>query len=382
MAGTPSVASRPVAFSLEPLGDTAALEAGWCDLAERAQASFFQGWGWIGCWLRQLPASRPPLLLRGTAGSRTVVLGLFVRRPAGGGLARRSALHLHATGGEAVDAITIERNGLLLDPGMPGLLQASLEWLADRASWDALHLPGIASGQLAALRRLGMPVRIVDRKPTFVTALAAPDDTGLPIPGLSANMRYQLRRALRLHARRGPLGVAAATGPGEALEMLQALKLLHQRSWEARGRPGAFAVPAFEDFHRRLIADRFSSGEVQLLRIAAGGEAIGYLYNLVRGARVLSYQSGFDYSGTAAHKPGLVCHALAMQWNRERGAVAYDLLAGANQLKRCIAQQADELCWAVVRRPRLSVRIETWVRQAADYLSRRRQLSTDAVENS
>ena len=58
-----------------------------------------------------------------------------------------------------------------------------------------------------------------------------------------------------------------------------------------------------------------------------------------------SYQSGFDYSGTAAHKPGMVCHALAMQWNRGRGAASYDLLAGTNQLKRRIAQQADELCW-------------------------------------
>ena len=77
-------------------------------------------------------------------------------------------------------------------------------------------------------------------------------------------------RARRLYAAIGPLSLRAASSADEALAMLEQLKALHQKSWRRRGQPGCFATPIFETFHRDLIRDRFRSGEIQLLRAAAG----------------------------------------------------------------------------------------------------------------
>ncbi|MFO1056659.1 MAG: GNAT family N-acetyltransferase [Dongiaceae bacterium] len=343
-----------LAISLEPLRDPAALAAEWQALQARARASFFQSWSWIGCWLGQLPPEARPLLLRADQDGRAVALALLLRRTGRRRLAIRSrGLHLHDTGGSALDAITIERNGLLVDAALPGLSERCLAWLAAEAEWDELHLPGIDAAQALRLERLGLPLRILDRKPCFVAALDRPAEAAL-----SGNTRSQLRRSIRLYEAEGPLRLEAAGGVDEALAILDQLKQLHQDSWRARGRPGAFAVASFERFHRALIAARFPAGEIQLLRIRAGGRVVGCLYNLRQGSRVYSYQSGLERPPTARHKPGMVCHALAMDWSRAAGAQRYDFLAGANQLKRSLGCPEQELVWAVVQRDRLRFRLE------------------------
>src|SRR5262249_4951184 len=137
------------------------------------------------------------------------------------------------------------------------------------------------------------------------------------------------------------------------------LKELHQRKWQARGQPGAFASAIIEGFHRDLVADRLPAGEIQLLRVTDGAAAtVGCLYNFVLAGRVYYYQSGFAYPDRPAIKPGLVCHALAVGWNIERGARVYDLLAGDSQYKRSIATDCSEMLWLSLQRDRLRFRIE------------------------
>ncbi len=90
---------------------------------------------------------------------------------------------------------------------------------------------------------------------------------------------------------------------------------------------------------------------MDLLRIAAGGQVVGLLYTFVQDGRVLSYQSGFAYNpGRPREKPGLVCHALAIEYYAGRGARIYDLLAGADRYKRSLAQGGETLHWATLYR--------------------------------
>jgi len=51
---------------------------------------------------------------------------------------------------------------------------------------------------------------------------------------------------------------------------------LHQRSWIARGQAGAFSNAFFGRFHRALIARGMERGEIDLFRIAAGSQIIGF----------------------------------------------------------------------------------------------------------
>jgi CelD/BcsL family acetyltransferase involved in cellulose biosynthesis len=176
------------------------------------------------------------------------------------------------------------------------------------------------------------------------------------IATLSANTRYQLRRSARFFESLGPLRLARAATLPEALLWLDALSGLHSESWRLRGQPGAFAADFSRRFHRSLVERAQPRGELDLLRLEAGGAAIAYLYNFRLGGRVYAYQSGLDHAQAGSHgKPGLTAHAMAIERALAEGQAAYDFLAGAARYKLSLANAAVPLCWAELV-PRWSAR--------------------------
>ena len=130
---------------------------------------------------------------------------------------------------------------------------------------------------------------------------------------------------------------------------MAALEALHQASWTARGRPGAFANPFFGRFHRALIARGLGRGEIDLFRVAAGSQIVGLLYNFRYRGHSLAYQSGFDYAGASRHqKPGLTCHHEAIRFVARLGVVRYNFLAGDARYKRSLADRGETLHWIAV----------------------------------
>jgi CelD/BcsL family acetyltransferase involved in cellulose biosynthesis len=167
------------------------------------------------------------------------------------------------------------------------------------------------------------------------------------LESLSANTRYQIRRSeWSFVETSGPLRVSRAASVAEGLAFLDALAGLHQATWVRRGKPGAFANEAFMRHHRELVSRGLPRGEVDLLRLDAGVQVVGYLYNFVYRGRVSCYQSGFDYAAAGPHqKPGLTCHAAAIERYRAEGAVAYDFLAGEARYKSSLSNARAMLHW-------------------------------------
>ena len=351
---------------VEPVADVVALGREWRDLEARSDPSFFQSWGWIGCWLRLLPPPMAPRLLRATASGRTVALGILVAATTvRHGFVISRGLNLNETGQRELDGLTIEYNGLLVDRDAgPDAEARCVVWLVGHGGADEIHLSAIRPSLHDAIGRRGLRCLIRDRKPVYAIDLVRLRATpGGLLARLGAGTRYRLRRSQRRYEALGRLVITAADRVDDALRVLADLEILHQRHWQARGQPGAFASRTFGRFHRALIEDRLAAGEIQLLRITAGDALIGCLYNFRHAGRIYCYQSGFDYRRDPALKPGLVCHALAICWNVERGEQAYDLLAGDNQFKRSFAETSGELLWLSVQRDRLVFRVEDWLRR-------------------
>ena len=194
------------------------------------------------------------------------------------------------------------------------------------------------------------------RNDRYDAALAALRRAGVGfLQNLSANTRYQLRRSARCYARSGPLAIQRPAGLAEAWRFLDELAALHQATWQQRGLPGMFASADFLRFHRTLLARTLPRGEVDLLRMSAGGQTFGYLYNFRFHGRVLTYQSGFDYAAAGPHeKPGMTCHHLAIEACAAEGVDCYDFLAGADRYKTSLATGAVPLHWLEIS-PRWSV---------------------------
>jgi CelD/BcsL family acetyltransferase involved in cellulose biosynthesis len=59
------------------------------------------------------------------------------------------------------------------------------------------------------------------------------------------------------------------------------------------------------------------------------------------------YQSGFAYDDRQAHaKPGLTCHARAIQGALNQAIASYDFLAGEDRYKRSLADSIHQQIWA------------------------------------
>lgn len=339
------------AVTLASVRDWSALAARWRDLETRSNPSFFQSWTWTG---GLAPERFPnPVLAEARSDGRVIALALFNRTG--------RILHLGESGDRAIDDIYIEFNGVLVEAGQPASLSTAC---LDAARAANAWLPGglVLSG-----------VQAPPPETSRVRAVEAPfaDLSAVPfLDSRTANTRQQIRRSDRSYAESGPLTLERAATPEAALAFLDALAVLHQAAWIARGKPGAFANPFFRRFHRALIAEGFSRGEIDLLKITAGPRVVGYLYNFVHRGTVLAYQSGFDYAGARTHeKPGLSAHHLAIQDAQSRGLTRYHFLAGDSRYKRSLSTGADTLYWAEIDPP-LSPR--TWARRFRDRLLQQR----------
>ena len=318
---------------LTPVTDLAALGSLWRAFETRAECSFFQSWTWMGCLAEQ--RFDRPALLKVRKDGEVAALALFNRH--------RRTLFLGETGNPAWDASFIEHNGLLLvrDGNGAALIQAGLRAAAARR----LVLAGVDEAHLAAARALPGSVRLRQTRPApYVDYAALP--AGPYSASLSANTRYQIRRSDRRYAAAGEPRIERAGTIAQAHEFLAGLAVLHQRYWESRGRPGAFAGADFTRFHHALIERAMPTQEVDLLRVSAGHSVIGFLYNFVHRGHVYAYQSGFDYQGAEPHqKPGLTSHRLAIELYRSEGATRYDFLGGGDRYKTSLANASATLHW-------------------------------------
>jgi CelD/BcsL family acetyltransferase involved in cellulose biosynthesis len=328
----------------------------WRALEAAARPAYFLTWGWISTWLEALPAAARPQLAVVRQGA-TAVAACFLgrRRLLRHGLVPTRTRSLNATGVAQFDELCIEHNAMLCVPGIAWPLQALIEGLP--SDWDELALPAIDATPLAPPDGYQL---VVDREVSApYVDLARVRAAGDYLSLLGANTRAQIRRARRLV---GPCTLEVASSPAQALEIYEELVALHTASWRRRGEPGAFADPWFDRFHRRLIAQRFAHGEIELLRLRAHGQTVGCVYNLVAHGRTLFYQSGLAPFPSPQIKPGYLCQAAAIEHAAASGAAIYDLLGGDARYKASLSTGATRLIWVRVQRPLVRFALEESVR--------------------
>lgn len=351
----------------DPCND--ALRDTWLELQSCSHVSPFLRWAWISAWLEGIPEKVRPFVVRFSDSGRTAGLAMFATsRTLKNGFIPVRYLSLSTAADERFDRITIEHNNLLMHPGAaPGARDRAVDWLLSQRKLEEFRFPAVADEELAnTIRRCagkhGFTVRDYARSQHFVVDIDLVRRSGKPyLDSLSSNTRYQIRKALKGAAKLGELRLEAARTVGEMSEFFGELVRLHQQYWREKSHPGAFAEPFVTDFHDRFLGSEAAEGEVQLLRMSAGSTVLGYLYNLVVGDRVYSYQSGFDYRH-ADLKPGIVSHVMAIDHYLAGNVASYDLLEGESQYKRSLSHLSLPMYWLAVNPSLLRFRIESFLR--------------------
>jgi len=372
------VEKQGIAASVMRLTTIGPLGHKWRHLEQRSSCSFFQSWTWIGTWLAQLPKSVELYLLEVVDGDRVIGLAVFgagtlVRH----GFVRSRALLLHETGSNEMDRMTIEYNSILVETGREReVVIAGVNCVrAANLTWDELIVSGVEARAFeawhAAVRDTNWRVVFRQESNCYLVDLDAVRDRGGDyLALLSSNTRQQVRRSLRAYEKFGSLSISVASSEETAVEYLHGLQDLHDAHWRGRGKDGAFASEFTRNFHDRLVRDAVARAEVQMLRVTAGNEVVGYLYNLVRDGHVYFYQSGFEYTEDPKLRPGLICHYLAITHNLKIGNRIYDFLAGPQRYKQSLGAAHVKMYWFALQKPRLVFAVERLLKRVKRVIRR------------
>jgi CelD/BcsL family acetyltransferase involved in cellulose biosynthesis len=360
-------AEQRISASLTPLTDIGELGRKWRGLEERSSCSFFQSWTWIGTWLSHLPDSARMHVLEIVDGATVIGLAVLgLRKLTRHGFVRSRTVLLNETGIKELDRMAIEYNSILAETGREREVIAAGVSAVESGSleWDEFVVSGADSAAFDAWRAtaVGTDWGIATSQGSdcfFVDLDAVRRRGGDYLALLSSNTRQQVRRSMRAYEEKsGKLTVSAASSAESALEYLHALQELHDAHWHSRGKDGAFPSEFTRAFHDHLVREATASGGVQILRVSAGEEIVGYLYNFMRDGHVYFYQSGFRYADDTKLRPGLVCHYLAIEYNLGSGSRVYDFLAGPQRYKRSLGTGEVKMYWFAIQKPRLVFAVE------------------------
>jgi len=259
--------------SSEPLTQVMSLQADWLELQARSDARYFQSWGWISCWLEKVALEQSVTLIRVRRDDVLVGLGLFVSAS----LLRRAFIRADVMFLNeyplADNDMVIEYNGLLAQAGCEAdVSQHCLQYLSQHSpSVDEFHFgaqsqlayDGIALSDVINLRH-----RIEKQSQSWqvdLTKLTSGLDAYLET--LSKNSREQIRYSLRQYEQNSSITFHVAEDVEQALSYFDALKIHHVKRWREKGESHAFAGK-WESFHRYIIRQRFSEGEIQIIKLA------------------------------------------------------------------------------------------------------------------
>jgi CelD/BcsL family acetyltransferase involved in cellulose biosynthesis len=347
------------------------LEHSWADLVQRShETSFFVGPDWTGTWLAEFGPSLRPTIVAFRDAQALVGACLLVRRTVRKGPFAIRRIYLNTSGEDELDSACVEFNALVCEDGrqlaVARALRDALEQLRRTDPWDELVVEGVVTGaSLDALRDALSPWPCAaTARPSHYVDLDALRASGKDYLGtLPSRLRTQLRQSARAYGEHGELLLDVAASTDEALRMLDELADLHQKAWNDRGMPGAFASPAFVRFHQGLIRRCFPLGQIQLLRLRAGEHAIGALYNFIADGKVYFYQSGCAYGPDRRLSPGMLVHAHAVGHAAAAGLHEYDLMAGDFDYKRKLAKQHRMLHWLEWQAPSVKMKAFEWLRR-------------------
>jgi CelD/BcsL family acetyltransferase involved in cellulose biosynthesis len=219
-------------------------------------------------------------------------------------------------------------------------------------AWDEalfVSLPG-ESPRLPALARAasvaGRHVEEADRRAgVFVTLPSTWEEM---LRRLAGDKRKSLLRRRRRLAEAGTVTFDWEVTPANFAARFATVRDLHQRRWQALGRPGCFASERFTRFHERVAGELASRNGVRFAILSLDGRPLACDFYYLHDRRVHAYQAGLDPDEGLRLSAGTVGISYGIEAAIGEGCREYDFLKGVHPYK------AD---WSSERREQVSLRI-------------------------
>jgi CelD/BcsL family acetyltransferase involved in cellulose biosynthesis len=352
---------------LLPAREMSAVAPIWSALETRVGAGRLMiSWTWTSTWLRYFGECVDFRFALTERGGDPVGVVLLVRSHRGPRAFPLRRLHLGTAGEPPGETAFVEYNDLLCGEAdrddVAGALVGAVRALP---GWDELDVQGFQPRTAKALQR-HLPLKVRE-DPSWTIRL----DPAKPVMATFSSATRRLVRQARDTLVPGQ--PERAMNADAARDMLGELAALHQRRWQAVGRPGVFASPRLSGFLRDLTQLWLPSGQAELYRLPGREGTIGCILGFIENSKFLYYQSGVQQFDDTRKRGGLLCHAAVAEECRLRGLTEYELLAGDDQYKRQLSRgEHNSLAWGYYGRPSLRGRLITLARASRAALAARR----------
>lgn len=215
-------------------------------------------------------------------------------------------------------------------------VKALLQHLEDQSrQWDFCEWNTIPEN--SPLARI-LPMHLKGRGWTVVTTftpcsfVALPETWELYLKQLSAKERGKLGIRTRHLENLYTVQYRRCSQAQDLSRDLETLFDLHQRRWEAIGRPGSFRAPARRRFYRDLAETLLPRNQLEFWLLDLNGRPAAAQFGFRFGNSVYSLQEGFDPT-LAKDSVGYVLRGHVLQTLINEGVRKYDFLGGVSDSK-------------------------------------------------
>lgn len=310
------------------------LRGAWSDLYEQSQSpSITQSWEWMKTWWDVYGRGRKLFLVTGYVDN--VLIGIAPLTVPSKKTKRLilfnfKTLWMMGNGPTCERNVVSDYNGFIIKKGEEQKFVRGLVLFLKRLpKWDDIVIESldgegaVAKYLVEAALESGLILERLSELPSLLIKLDRSWEVFLE--SLGKNLRYQIRRGRR-ELEQLDYHVGYVENEDEVEAGFARLEKLHQARWQSKNMPGAFASPAWREFHKRLLPRVFDKGWVKLWLLRIEGRDYAALYNFEVGGRIHFFQAGLVAHENRHIRPGLLLHSFAIQDAINRGMLEYDFL--------------------------------------------------------
>ncbi|TWU35932.1 GNAT family N-acetyltransferase [Novipirellula artificiosorum] len=253
-------------------------------------------------------------------------------------------------------------------------------------AWERIEIDGVSDDDrvmkrfAASLQDAGAIVHAQSRMHTWLLECSESWDAWLGTQSRRTRRKHRLLGS-RVETTEG-MHLQRADRPEQLRQCLNRMIDLHQRRWNAVGKPGSYADPNQREFIHAAAADMLARDRLHLLEVLLDGECIGSSLNFVGANDFLYvYSTGYDPKA-AKYEPGKILSTETLKYAHQHQMRGVDFLRGDEPYKKQLGATPTRMLELRIVAPRWWAKVchNAWAAQFELKQWARRRSGRDVIE--
>lgn len=309
---------------IDNYSDFLGLEKEWNILLERCEHSIFSTWEWLSIWWKHFGGNQRLILLLAT--EKDYIIGIAPLM-----YSTRKIYGLHRGKVSFIGTPHADYNDFIIAGKTEECIRRFIEYLNRLPEkWIYIELTEIPenSKSIPILSKLSKTL-----KPSSICPYKQlPKSPGAFLESLGRNMRRNLRRYMEKAKKNFKVTFSDYSDIESCTEGMHLLFKLHQKRWESRGSPGAFADTSFRNFHLEIAKNFAKKRQLGLFLLKLSDEPAAAIYGFKDQTKFYGYLSGFN-PNYSEYSVGNLLIAHVMENCIREGLSEFDFMRGGEEYK-------------------------------------------------